>query len=109
MVEGTVGSVMTDSPNPEVAIHFLRELVAIPEAQRAMARSGIRPVFKEQQALAIWRETVGDRNADAMELSLASTMQRVSWVPLNDALQPFFEGKAPLEPLLPSVKEKYAP
>lgn len=108
--DGTVGMVLQNSANPEVATDFLQEMLADPEAQRTLARSGTRPLINDNQALAIWREQIGDRNAEAIELSLASAVpDRMSMWGFADDLQPFFEGKASLEQILPTLKQRQRP
>lgn len=109
-IEGSVGMVLQSSPNPETAIDFLREMLANPEAQRAMARTGMRPLLNDSQALALWREKVGDRHADSVELGLASgTTQPAGFYRLNEQVQPFLEGTATLEQLLPTLKQNLRP
>lgn len=106
-VDGILGVVLTSSPNPEVATDFLRESLANPEAQRALARAGIRPLLNDSQALALWREKVGDRTAETVDLGLASgSTEGATWRRVTDELQAFFEGKASLEQLLPTVKQR---
>lgn len=109
-VDGSFGVVMRSSPNPEVAVDFLREALSNPEAQRALAHSGVRPLIDDDLALTFWREKVGDRHAETVELGLGSaTTSGYHWIQLTDGLQAFFEGKATLEQLLPIVKQNLTP
>lgn len=109
-VDGSLGLVLQSSPNPEVAIDFLREMIANPEAQRVMARVGIRPLLNDTEALALWQEKVGDRNVETINLGLMSgTTEGSAWMMVNDDLQGFFTGKASLEQLLPAIKQKLQP
>lgn len=109
-ITGTVGFVFTTSPNPEMAIDFLREMIADPEAQRAMARAGVRPLLNDSQAISLWRERVGDRHADVIDLGLGSGITVwTGWGKWTDGLQAFFEGRASLEQILPAVKQSLTP
>lgn len=106
-LDGILGVVTQSSPSPEVASDFLRAILADPEAQRSLARSGIRPLTTDSQALAIWREKIGDRNAEAVDLALMSApIDRPLWPFVAEDLQPFVEGKSTLEHLVERLQQQ---
>lgn len=105
----TLGLVLSSSANPEVATDFLTQMVSGPEQQLALGRAGIRPLISDEKAMAAWREAVGDRTADAVELSwengfIDSGARRMEFM---IEMAPFFAGKAELESTLANVKAKF--
>ncbi|HWI63708.1 MAG TPA: extracellular solute-binding protein [Symbiobacteriaceae bacterium] len=101
-----VGAVLNTSANPEAATDFLKELVSSPAMQLAMAKGGIRPMMGDTKAMAAWQEAVGDKTAQAIELSLDGAYVGNNNVKMQDAmtgLEPFFSGKATLDEVVPSL------
>ncbi len=100
--------VIGSSANPEVAADFAKEMVASATIQTAIGKSGSRPVSADQGALAAWREGMGDRTAQAMELALQGAYPSPG-VGLNQAiteLLPYFNGTATLEQTVPAALAK---
>lgn len=108
-VSATLGVVLASSANPEAATHFLTQMISSPELQLALAQSGLRPVISDAKAMAAWRERVGDRTAEATELSLENAFvdNGGRWRELIRGMGPFFEGKAELEPTIASLKARF--
>jgi ABC-type glycerol-3-phosphate transport system substrate-binding protein len=104
-VSAVVGSVLARSAHPEAATDFLRQMISSPAAQAALARGGIRPVTADAAALAAWAEAVGDKTAQATDLSLQGAYVPASADirPLLTGLVPFWNGQATLDQLLPSL------
>lgn len=105
-VSAIVGVVAKQSASPEAATDFLKEMVSSPEAQLALAKGGIRPVISDAGAMAAWQEAVGDRVAQAMDVSLEGAYvatQPTGWRDLLSGLQPFFDGQSGLDELLPGL------
>lgn len=106
-VSATVAAVLSTSPNPEVATDFVKEMVANAKAQQALSAGGIRPVINDAKALAAWQEAVGDRMAQATDLSLTGAYVTSSGVRLTDivaGLATYWSGSASLEQLLPNLQ-----
>lgn len=108
-VTATLGVILSSSANPEVATDFLTQMLSGPEQQLALARGGLRPVISDAKAVAAWREQVGDRTADATELSWENAYVDNGWRrnEFISLMGPFFEGKAELEPTLASIKAQF--
>jgi ABC-type glycerol-3-phosphate transport system substrate-binding protein len=102
----SVGVVLKTATSPEGATAFLQDLVSNESTQEAMARAGVRPVMSSSKANAVWRQAVGDRVAQVVELSLegayatngVSTSTRI-----YGGVQPFLEGTATLDQVLPNL------
>lgn len=93
------------SPNGEAAIDFIREMVSSETAQTALAKGGIRPIIASNKALAAWQDTVGDKAAQKLELSLrgAHAELGINYNELIQALTPYFEGRVTLDQILPDL------
>lgn len=108
-VSAQVGAVLTTSANPEVATDFLKEVVSNSAIQQALAKAGIRPVSNDAKALAAWAEAVGDKTAQAIEVSLQGAYVSSATPNLRDAingLDPFFKGTATLDEVVPNLIAK---
>lgn len=104
-VSAMVGAVLSSSANPEQAIDFLKEMISNPTFQMALAKGGVRPMIEDSKALAAWQEAVGDRTAQTVELSLQGAYVAPS-VSMNQAisgLAPYFDGREPLETVVPRL------
>lgn len=101
-VTAVMAAVLADSTQPELAQAFAAELVKGEEARLALARAGIHPLVNRPEALAAWREAVGEQNALAFELSLdgAYPLPEQPLGPIIDSLAPYFRGEAALDDLL---------
>jgi ABC-type glycerol-3-phosphate transport system substrate-binding protein len=102
----SVGVVLKTATNPEGATAFLQDLVGTESTQEAIARTGVRPVMSSAKAKAVWRQAVGDRVAQVMDLSLegAYASTGMDTPPrIYGGVQPFLEGTATLDQVLPSL------
>ncbi|HYG57988.1 MAG TPA: extracellular solute-binding protein, partial [Symbiobacteriaceae bacterium] len=106
-VGATMGSVLASSANPEAATDFLKAMISDPAMQQAMARAGIRPVSNDSKALAAWQESVGDRMAQVVELSLqgayVENADTPALVEAMTGLQPFLTGNTSLDQIIPGL------
>lgn len=105
-VTAVVAGVLTSSAHPEQATDFVRTLISDPDHQLVLAKHGIRPVLSSERAMNAWRESAGDRTADAIDLSLAGAHLLPNQAGMRRAaegLKPYFEGKSSLEKTIPEL------
>ncbi|HYF91316.1 MAG TPA: extracellular solute-binding protein [Symbiobacteriaceae bacterium] len=108
-VSAQVGAVLNASANPEAATDFLKELIANPAMQQALAKGGVRPLIEDARALAAWQEAVGTTTSQAIELSLEGAYVesvRPNYREALSGLEPFFTGKSTLDEVVPGLIER---
>lgn len=109
-VGATLAVVNKNSPNAEVAVDFVREMLSNPAAQMALAKAGIRPVTADKAAMEAWREKVGGQKAQAYDLMLQSgypSPPMRTYFSLTQDLKPYLTGASSLEQILPGLQTAY--
>ncbi|HEY3366390.1 MAG TPA: extracellular solute-binding protein [Symbiobacteriaceae bacterium] len=97
---GTVAAVSASSPNVDMAVEYVKELLNNATEQLAMAKGSIRPVTNDAKALAAWQQAVGDQTAKATEAALPD-VYLAGQIPTQNAvingLLPYLNGTAALD------------
>lgn len=100
-----VATVAASTAHPDAAIDFVTKLIGNEAMQTALAGAGIRPVLPSEKAHTTWQQVVGEKVAQATNLSLqgAYAQPDIYYYDLLEKLKPFLHGQTTLEQLMPTL------
>lgn len=110
-VDALLAAIPTGAMHPELAGEFV-SLLNTKAAQLHLARAGVRPVTADEEVLATWRQTAGDRVAQVWDLVVNDLY--VERAPLHSSevlsnLAPYFRGEAQLDSVIANLTRRTAP